>query len=215
VSKQDQVTKRAPSSPFDSRSVPPPGEHSHSENPPQMPRASKISASNSRGALAERTNIPIPHAPSTLKSWLAPPKRAQCKRQLDTVDRGNRKRVKLSCDTDSSDGSDAYESDSDPETQCATLCHRKNIIPWNLGAQRQPATSSRRPFCALLLSSLYHALLISRQYPRCQYCNPLCHPINQTCFAVNPSSSMDPFSHPHTLALIHIVSFLRRLRMCR
>ncbi|KAF7353041.1 WD40 repeat-like protein [Mycena venus] len=117
-----------------------------------MPRSSKISASNPRGALADRTNIPPPNASPSIKSWLAPPpKRAQCKRPLDTVDGGDRKRVKLSPDEYySSDGSDAYESDSEPEIQYAGSCHRRSIIPWNSAAQRPPATSFRRPFLSTL-----------------------------------------------------------------
>ncbi|KAF7355059.1 WD40 repeat-like protein [Mycena sanguinolenta] len=114
-----------------------------------MPRSSsKISAVNTRHVLAERTlNIPIPDAKSTLKSWFAP---AQCKRPLDTDDRGSRKRVKISSDNDYS-SDDAYESDSEPKiSHSAASCHRRNTTPWNIAAQRHPvAASSRRPFRAV------------------------------------------------------------------
>ncbi|KAJ6539092.1 WD40-repeat-containing domain protein [Mycena capillaripes] len=120
-----------------------------------MPRASTITSSNPRGALAERTNIQTTplrvDASSTLKSWLAPPKRPQLKRSSNTTDEGDRKRVKLSSDENySSDGSDVYESDSDPEFQRAGMCHRRNITPWNLAAQRQTAARHMRPFLSTL-----------------------------------------------------------------
>ncbi|KAJ7276111.1 WD40-repeat-containing domain protein [Mycena haematopus] len=115
-----------------------------------MPHSSKMSASNTRNVLAERTNIPILDATSTIKSWLAPPpKRAQSKkRSADTDDGETRKRVKFSSDDDCS-SDDAYESDSDPEVLRAASCHRRNT-PWNIAAQRQPVASSRRPFLSTL-----------------------------------------------------------------
>ncbi|KAJ7667750.1 cell division cycle protein cdt2 [Mycena polygramma] len=111
-----------------------------------MPRASTVS--RPRGALTERTNIqstPLRvDAPATLKSWLAPPKRAQLKRSLNADDEGDRKRVKLDF---SSDGSDAYDSDSDIEFQPAALCHRRNL---NVAARKQPVAGSRRPFLSTM-----------------------------------------------------------------
>lgn len=117
-----------------------------------MPRT-RILGSHPRGALAERTNIPVAldASSSTIKSWLAPPKRAQCKRPLDVTEEGHRKRVKISSDEIYSDESDAYESDSDVEMQRVGSCHRR-IPLWNLAAQPRPCASSRRPFC----SSLFH-----------------------------------------------------------
>ncbi|KAJ7117351.1 cell division cycle protein cdt2 [Mycena crocata] len=101
--------------------------------------------SSLRSALAERTNISPTclDASSTLKSWLAPPKRAACKRPLNISEGGDRKRVKLS-DESYSDSSDAYETDSDVEI---SLCRPRPPL------QRQPtivATSVRRPFLSTL-----------------------------------------------------------------
>lgn len=127
-----------------------------------MPRQSDILASKPRGALAERTNIQTSpaDASSAIKSWLAPPKRAQCKRPLSIDEGGDRKRVKLSSDENYSSGAsdDAYESDSDQEIQNAGPCHRRNI---NLASKRLPVASSRRPFCASLVFSIFRVLLMA------------------------------------------------------
>ncbi|KAJ7774271.1 WD40 repeat-like protein [Mycena maculata] len=115
-----------------------------------MPRA-KPSASSTRGPLAERTNVSAPlDASSTIKSWLVPPKRAQCKRPSDMNEGGDRKRVKISSGENSSDGSDAYESDSDVEIHPVGSCHRRKSALWSLASQMHPVAGSQRPFLSTL-----------------------------------------------------------------
>ncbi|KAJ7086628.1 WD40-repeat-containing domain protein [Mycena epipterygia] len=110
--------------------------------------------SRPRGAFVERTNLQTPgplDASPSIKSWLAPPKRAHCKRPSDENDGRGRKRVKLSSDEqNSSDGSDAYESDSDAEMAHSGSYRRRKTALWNLAAQRQPVTTFRRPFLSSL-----------------------------------------------------------------
>jgi hypothetical protein len=112
--------------------------------------------SNPRSALAERTNVqqhPIFYdASPSIKSWFPPPKGVKCKRKLDTLDRGDRKRVKLSSG-ECSDGSDAYENSSDTDSEAQMQGHRrkKSVFSTRFTA---PAQSFRRP---IGLFSLTHS----------------------------------------------------------
>ncbi|KAJ7688476.1 cell division cycle protein cdt2 [Mycena rosella] len=113
---------------------------------------SKSSPSQPRGAFGERTNLQTPgplDASSSIKSWLAGPKRAQCKRPSNENDGGDRKRVKISSEERNSpcgSDSDAYESDSDVEMMQHAPCHRLKTASLNSASQRPPVAISRRPF---------------------------------------------------------------------
>ncbi|KAJ7507500.1 cell division cycle protein cdt2 [Mycena galericulata] len=113
-----------------------------------MPQT-RILAVAPRGALADRTNIPVAlGASSAIKSWLAPTQRVQCKRPLDIAEEGHRKRVKLSSDENHSDA-DAYESDSDVEMQRLVSCHRHAPLR-NMTAHMRPVASYRRSYSSTL-----------------------------------------------------------------
>ncbi|KAJ7228910.1 WD40 repeat-like protein [Mycena pura] len=109
-----------------------------------------------RDALKESTNLRSPalldasRSLTTNVSWFdTVPKRAPGKRSPENIDVCSRKRVKLSSVELYSDGSDAYETDNDQESQ-SSPCHRRRHTILNINARTPPVSSFRRPFLSTL-----------------------------------------------------------------